>query len=663
MKLALYGQWEEVSGLIYTFPEKLSPEKSSELPEWAKSLFDPRYVRGVFKGDYCYAIWYNDNGYYYSCIKTNTDSRNGCIMLTLYAGKMVPMDGKQIATKIRMLLDYCLSKNNYTEIAYADVLIKAKEIEGLLTHRALPEVASSTSDKEMAYRLYRNEDELGLIMENPNQFAYASFKRVLVVEESAFGGEAVHSQSITQITEPIKKTYDIRSDSNDVVASKESVMESEMFSITYRKAGYADECVEVAAGRPSTYYTIDSNVINLKPASVVGINFMKEIILQVVDEETKSPIKKWSCRIDGSIRNDARDENADGSVSYRIDPNRPHKIVFFADGYEDKTLELAAGEHGLKTVRLHSSDDSVFVRLQLGKEEFSGSVRMKSNNKLYYPLKRLDEKNKVLQVKRGFFSRRNLVPILLVFAIAAAAGVLLGRVTKKMPGVVNNGNDSTLVAQLQERINSLNAQMDGMKEAEEQNAAIDAELFPLYGRALSLIYDKSSVNANSVKDILSEYASLLSGVEVDKNNLKTSLNGLIAQLNGVGVRSNGGNVNPSGGGVTHTKTEDEKKDEDLNYFATNKDIWDLSQIQSTDYKKFVGFIKKGDIRNLKGYDGCGKTHDYYNNANWEIICVKLGEFWRDNENNAENVEKMSAKIQTYIIGNHFKLKELANFLQ
>lgn len=660
MKLALYGQWNDVSGLIYTYPEILSTE---EFPEWAKSLFDPRHVRGMFKGDYCYALWYNGNGYYYSCIKTNTDSRNGYIMLTLYAGKMVPMDGKQFVVKMRMLLDYCLSKNNYTEIAYADVLIKAKEIEGLLTQRALPEVASSTPDKEMAYRLYRNEDELGLIMENPNQFAYASFKRVLVVEESAFGGEAVHSQSITQITEPIKKTYDIRSDSNDVVASKESAMEGEMFSITYRKAGYADECVEVAAGKSSKYYTIDGNVINLKPASVVGINFMKEIILQVVDEETKSPIKKWSCKIDGSTRNDMRVENADGSVSYRIDPNRPHKIVFFADGYEDKTLELATGEHGLKTVRLHSSDDSVFVRLQLGKEEYSGSVRMKSNNKLYKPLKRLDEKNKVLQVKRGFFSRRNLVPILLVFAIAAAAGVLLGRVTKKMPGVVNNGNDSTLVAQLQERINSLNAQMDDMKEAEEQNAAIDAELFPLYGRALSLIYDKSSVNANSVKDILSEYASLLSGVEVDKNNLKTSLNGLIAQLNGVGIRSNGGNVNPSGGGVTHTKTEDEKKAEDLNYFATNKDIWDLSKIQSTDYKKFVGFIKKGDIRNLKGYDGSGKTHDYYNNANWEIICVKLGEFWRDNENNAENVEKMSAKIQTYIIGNHFKLKELANFLQ
>lgn len=659
MKLALNGQWKEMSGLIYTYPEKVS-----DVPDWAKSLFDPRKVRGLVKGDYCYALWHNDNGYYYVCIKTNTDSRSGCVMLALCAENKVPLDGKLMAGKMRSLLDFCLSKNEVADITFVDISIKAKEIEDILTHRMHSVVTASDSDK-MAYRLYRNEDDLGLILENPNQLAYSNYKCIVVVEESSFDGDAMLTQSITQITEPIKKTYDIRSDSNDVVASKESVMEGEMFSITYKKAGYADECVEVAAGRSSNYYTIDGNVINLKPASVVGINFLKEIILQVVDEDTNSPIKKWSCKIDGSIRNDARIENADGSVSYRIEPNRPHKIVFFADGYEDKTLELAPGEHGLKTVRLHSSYDSVFVRLQLGKKEYSGNVLMKLNNNLYYPLKRLDEKNKVLQVKRGFFSRRNLVPILLVFAIAAAVGVLLGRVTKKMPEVDNNGNDSTSLVQLQERINSLNAQIDGMKEAEEQNAAIDAELLPLYGEALSLIYDKISVNAISVKDILSksEYASLLNGIEVDKNKLKTNLNELIGQLNGVVARNNSGNIIPGGGGVTHTKTEDEKKAEDLAYFATNKDTWDLSKLQSNAYgKKFAGFIKNASIINLVEYTG-NSGKNYYNNENWKTICEELNAFWNANQNNKEKVDSMTATIQTYVMGNVFDLKGLANFLK
>lgn len=608
MKLALNGQWKEMSGLIYTYPEKVS-----DVPDWAKSLFDPRKVRGLVKGDYCYALWHNDNGYYYVCIKTNTDSRSGCVMLALCAENKVPLDGKLMAGKMRSLLDFCLSKNEVADMTFVDISIKAKEIEDILTHRMHSTVTASESDK-MAYRLYRNEDDLGLILENPNQLAYSNYKCIVVVEESSFDGDAMLTQSFTHITEPIMKTYDIRSDSNDVVASKESVMEGEKFSITYRKAGFADECREDMAGRSSKYYTIDGNVINLKSASAVGINFMREIILQVVDEETNSPIKKWSCKIDGSIKNDAKVENTDGSVSYRIDPNRPHKIVFFADGYEDKTLELAAGEHGLKTVRLHSSDDSVFVRLQLGKEEFSGSVRMKSNNKLYYPLKRLDEKNKVLQVKRGFFSRRNLVPILLVFAIAAAVGVLLGRVTKKMPMPedVNNGNDSTLVAQLQERVNSLNAQIDGMKKAEEQNAAIDAELLPLYGKALSLIYDKSSTNAINVKDILikPEYASLLSGVEVDKNNLKTSLNGLIGQLNGVAARSNGGGNN---GG--------EKNDDVALKEHLQGNVWDLDFLKNKGARNLVRKIESKDIPTLCSGVGVFKTA-VEQNETWRNIVEK-----------------------------------------
>lgn len=658
MKLALYGQWEDVSGLIYTFPEK-----TSDLPEWAKSLFDPRNVRGIFKGDYCYALWYNNNGYYYSCIKTNTDSRNGCVMLTILAGKMVPLDGKLMVEKMRMLLDYCLSKNNYADIAYADILFKAKEIESLFTYRALMENESSMPDKEMAYRLYNNDDDLALIMENPNQHSYANYKRVLVIDKSAWGGESVNSPTITQITCPVKKTYDIRFDSNDIVVNKESVMDGETFSITYRKTGFADECVNVVVGKQNDYYHIDGNIINLKSASDVGINFKKEIILRVVDEETHNTIKTWSYKIDDNIKNN-NVEDADEIVSIKLAPDSQHKITVSAEGYENNTLELAAGEHGLKTVRLHSSDDSVFVRLQLGKEEYSGSVRMKSNNKLYYPLKRLDEKNKVLQVKRGFFSRRNLLPILLVFAIAAAAGVLLGRVTKKAPKVVNNGNDSTMVAQLQESVNRLNAQINDLTEKQENNAAIDAELLPLYGKTFSLINEKSTVNAISVKDILSkpEFAGLLSGVESDKNNLKTSLNGLISQLNGVVARNNG-STNSGGAGGTHAKTEEEKKAEDLNYFATNKETWDLSQLQSNAYgNKFAGFIKDASIINLVGYTG-NSDKNYYNNANWKTICEKLNEFWNANQNNKEKVDSMKAIIQTYVRENVFDLQELANFLK
>lgn len=656
MKLALYGQWEEVSGLIYTFPEKLSPEKSSELPEWAKSLFDPRYVRGIFKGDYCYAVWYNDNGYYYSCIKTNTDSRNGCIMLTLFAGKMVPMDGKQMAAKMRLLLDYCLSKSNYTEIAYVDVSIKAKEIEGLLTQRALPEVASSTSDKEMAYRLYRNEDELGLIMENPNQFAYASFKRVLVLEESSFVGEAVHSQSIEQITDPIKKTYDIRSDSNDVVASKESVMEGEMFSITYRKAGYADEYVEVAAGRSTKYYTIDSNVINLKSSSEAGINFMKVIILQVVDEETNSPIKKWSCKIDGSIRNDARVENADGSVSYRIEPNRAHKIVFIADGYEEKTLELAAGEHGMKTMRLHSSDNSVVVRLQVGKEVCSGSVRMKSNNKLYYPLKRLDEKDKVLQVKRPFFSRRNLVPIIAL----SLASLLLGGAIGKF---VIKGNktqtfntptvDSTAYVELQKELELKNNELNNANQENEFNKGGLSK----YGVIMTSVKEKVKKNPDAVYAVLdkNEYKGLLEGNVTDLNvfdQICTELNNIKAEK-----------ANGDGSGGTDNYPRESNSNSTNNVDDLFKGfVWDLNAISATGKEgtTFAEKIRSNDISTLSSNKGIYKKA-VDQNQTWESIIKRVNK--DDFDLNKKNLFGSVVKEELDSNNNKINLKNIWEQIQ
>ena len=599
MKLALYGQWEEISGLIYTFPEKLSPEQSSELPGWSKSLFDPRYVRGIFKGDYCYALWYNGNGYYYSCIKTNTDSRNGCVMLTLCAGDKVPLDGKVLVEKMRMLLDYCLSKSNYKEINYVEVQIRAKEIESLLMHKSLLENAFSTPDKEMAYRLYGNDDELGLVMENPNQTSYAGYKRILIIEESKFGGDAVLSQSITQITVPVRKNYYIRSDSNDVVASKDALMEGETFTITYKKSGYADECVNVVAGKTSGYYNVEGSVINLKPASAVGINFKREIVIQVFDEENNAVVKNCSCKIDGRFCNDAV-ANANGSVSLHIDAGKSHKITVSADGYENKELEIAVGEYGRKTVRLHSADEAILVKLKMGKKLYSDRVKLKSNNELYYPLKRMEEKRETLQVKRPFFSLRNLLPILLVFVIAATAGLFTGRGIWKKDFSCDSINDTVVVlndsiSKLNDSISKLNysiSQFQNLKDTERES------------------------RPSATRD-----------VDTGKNN-------------------NG------------SKTEGELEKEDLEYFAQHKDKWDLGQLKSTNYKKLANYIITADINQMISYNSkiCNQ------NENWKNICSNLSVFWDANKDDRTLVEKVKNSINECIDNNTFNLKDLLDKL-
>lgn len=611
MKLALYGQWEDVSGLIYTFPEK-----TSDLPEWAKSLFDPRNVRGIFKGDYCYALWYNNNGYYYSCIKTNTDSRNGCVMLTILAGKMVPLDGKLMVEKMRMLLDYCLSKNNYADIAYADILFKAKEIESLFTYRALMENESSMPDKEMAYRLYNNDDDLALIMENPNQHSYANYKRVLVIDKSAWGGESVNSPTITQITCPVKKTYDIRFDSNDIVVNKESVMDGETFSITYRKTGFADECVNVVVGKQNDYYHIDGNIINLKSASDVGINFKKEIKLRVVDEETHNTIKTWSYKIDDNIKNN-NVEDADEIVSIKLAPDSQHKITVSAEGYENNTLELAKGEFGQKQISLRPLDNLVFVRLQLGKEKYCDSVRMKSNNKLFYPLKRLDDKHKVLQVKLPFFSRRNRVSILVLFLISFLLGGFVSSIAFKDKEPQQQQGEMVAIVEYNARCterdslrNELNSVKKILQNTDSTNSNLES-LLKQYGNILTTIKEKISVNSNEVVKILknADYKKLLEGTEKDI----TRFNDMVSKLKNIK------NTQLSNGNG-ETKSQDNNIESLL-----QSNIWKLNEIKKCgeQWSSFVDKITVSkDIETL-----CTSNSDVYktareNNETWKQIMLK-----------------------------------------
>lgn len=623
MKLALNGQWKELSGLIYTYPDKISG-----IPEWAISLPDPRNVRGLFKGDYCYALWYNSNGYYYACTKTNTDSRNGCVMLTLFAEKNVPLDGKKLAEKMRLLLDYCLSKNDVSEIAYVDFSIRAKEIEGLLVTRKLPKEMSSPQDNDMAYRLYSNEDELGLILENPNQPNYVGYKRVLLIDGQQFVGEALNAQSITKITEAVKKTYDIRRDSNDVSANKESVMDGETFTITYRKQGFIDSPIEVVAGKVSPYYTIDGNVINLRSAEEAGVVFRREVVLQVFDEETNRPIKEWSCKIDGGEWIVVQKEDAAKGIRLPLEPNKSYKLVATAEGYEAKSVEIASGDYGIKKIHLHSLDESVFVRLQIGEKEYSDSVRMKSNNMLYYPLKRLDQNNRVLQVKRPFFSRRNLVPIISLFILSLLIGGVLGRF------VIKGGKADTTTATIdtpeyKKLQDDYNATVEQLRKVSDEKKILSL-LIGKYASTLKFVKDNIQTNQEVVNETLNNpnYNNLLEGTEKDT----TVFNAIITELTNRTKENNSNNNNGNSGNNSNNSNSAAAQLQEL--FSNNE--WKLDVISGlnlSDNDKgeiFVNKIRSGDINTL--HNGKGVYKIARDNNTWKEILDQACQLTDDKKN-------------------------------
>ena len=661
MKLALNGQWNDVSGVIYTYPEKYT---GAGVPDWAQSLPDPREVRGLYNGDYCFTIWYNSNGFYFGCTKTNTDARNGCVMLALCTGETVPSKGKLFAEKMKALLDYCLEKNDASEIGFVDVSNKVDDIDSLMTHQALPADAFSkkpTKDLALAYRSYNNENELGLILENPYQPDCVDYKRVLLLSESCISLDSAFAQTATHIVGSIKKTYDIRSDSDDAQPSVTTVMDGERFTICYRKSGFADKTVDVWAGKSSPYCTIDGNVIRIKSAFVAGIDFMKEVVLHVVDSETQQPITKWRYRLDGGKEIIVNvDEQA-----IPLSPSGNHKIVVSSEGYVDRNVNIGPDDYGIKTLRLDPTDEPVFVKLQVEKKPpVEDVIRLKPNNRLYEPLKKLQKKT--LQEKRSFFSLHNLVPILVVFVLAALAGAYLGRITKKDPAPIS-GSDSSLVAEN----DSLKKQIENLRSTQNSDAALDAELISCYGKVIALIKEKNEVDPSAVKSIISSYQG---GLEAsDKEQLRSTLEALCKELGNVsqqqqsgGGNSGKGNVIP-GGNVKDTptskKTESQLKEEDWEYFRNNLDSWDLDKLQSQTYKKFALHIKKAEIKNMIDYNGQGVSQNYYNNANWETICMKLEGFWKENKNNDGEINSMQEKIKEYVKDNKFDLKRLAEYLK
>lgn len=623
MKLALNGQWKDISGPIYTYPEKLSG-----IPDWLASVFDPRNARGLFKASYCYAVWYNNNGYYYSCIKTNTDARNGCVMLTLFAGKMVPSDGVALAEIMRSLLNYCLSKNDPSEIAFVDVSLKAAEIEKLLTPRDLPHdvTVPAAVDKKIAYRLYDNDAELGLFLGNPNQQKYASFKCVLAIEASSFNSDVLATQPLTRITEPIRKTYDIRSKAVDVVVNRLVVEEGSSFDIIYKKTGFIDVPVRVVAGQSCSCCSIEGNVINILSAEAARIIFKCEIVLKVVDEETKSAVKKITCKVDGKVQpNPTKDEEI-GYVHLQVDSTKPHNVMISAEGYQGKEFTFAAGERGHKTISLHSLDESVSVRLQLDKKVVSGFVRMKSNNKLYGPLKDVEKDDGTLQVKRPFFSRRNLVPIAVLALAALALGGVLGRFvlrgkTHEEPVVMT---DSTYG----------HTQDSLTKQLADTNNKEEALKLLLYGKTLVQISEVSGKHSKAVIDTLKseKYKVVLEG-KADEEQL----NSLIEALEKISGSSQKGNK--SGGGNTGDDSKLSKPVMDTLNQHLARNVWDLNYLSKTSKKALSNCIKNGDLNTLVKLSDVDKI-----NTNWKTLREKIVGIIKDQDKKKEFANYMKGKI-------------------
>ena len=309
--------------------------------------------------------------------------------------------------------------------------------------------------------------------------------------------------------------------------------------------------------------------------------------------------------------------------SFKVDPNIPHKITIKADGYEDKVIELPVGEYGLKKVCLISNAETVFVTLQMGKEKYSDCVKMKSSNKLFYPLKEIDSKNKILQVKPSLFSLRNMVLVFVLFLVCfllvrfACKGEIMSKqstTTTDTTEVTKDRDDSS------EQFQTLLKNNRKLINENEKNK----QLLSLYGQTLGLIKEKISINSGEVVDIIGkdEYKDIINGQEIDSSKLTQ----LYDKINNVNRQStNHNNVND---GVNRQSEEDIT----LEDYLKNNNNWDLNKIQryGKDAKNFVVKIESDshDFNTLMCVDSSvsGLYIQAQQNNVWLQIVVKAKKY-------------------------------------
>ena len=180
-KIALYGQADNDTKFVYTYPDRFNPSFVTEQDNWLKSVGDPRDAR-VFKTDRVYALWTNAYGNYYAVLVPNkSDTRNGYLILTLFVGRMEPLSGDVVVRMLDRLQHLIIIEGVRDSRQVAAVLA---EFEPLF--RPDPFAASRQDHLlQKAFRRYHNQAELELLLQYVHQADYVRYPRILMVPASA----------------------------------------------------------------------------------------------------------------------------------------------------------------------------------------------------------------------------------------------------------------------------------------------------------------------------------------------------------------------------------------------------------------------------------------------------------------------------------------------
>lgn len=376
----------------FTYPDVFNPARLSDKDEWLRAISDLRDDARKFKSEEVYAFWKNQNGNYYSIIiPDRKDTRDGRIMITVFTGKYLVTNGKQVITTLQRLKQLADGEPNRDYVARV-IGVFAE----YLKQNPYPAKNEATSN-EKAFRRYRTEQDLAEIFQFTEQAEYAAFRRLLIVPATSVPAQL--PAGYKEITSPIKHTYHINESMlpKGVKVSKSLLQDGDTLTITYYANGYTPKSENVRIdGKDNNLLRYDGVDITVYDSKIAGIILQRRIKLNFIAEgmQLRSLPKahiycnNQICQLDRDGYITLPHPIAQGTYKLRID----------AYGYRkyERNLEETELQRGQVDIHLIPEEKTVNIRLYVKGEIIKGNVSLKGNDPLYQYLREVENAHREL---------------------------------------------------------------------------------------------------------------------------------------------------------------------------------------------------------------------------------------------------------------------------
>ena len=317
IKVDLYGQFDDDTRHECTYPVKLASQYSfTEETVWAKSIVDPRGLHGKAckPGTECYVMWANQYGNYFSYITRNPrDSRGGMAMVTFFVSRNKVCDGRDILSSLRKLSDRLIVNGDYSYSGIEEDItnLRMSRSTHVIPQRAVAKDVSSTEPR-IGFKEYTDTKELEEIFTFIEQKEYSSYDKIILVKRE----DVKENIMVPRISSELIRYYTVENAAN-AFSDPSYVYDTQSFKVTYKKDNCDSQVVECHPPFVNNkIYTVDGNVITLKTAEEVNVQFTKTFYFS---------IRKT---------NDGRGYDEDKisiSVNGRIPDKRNRKLIRFTE--------------------------------------------------------------------------------------------------------------------------------------------------------------------------------------------------------------------------------------------------------------------------------------------------------------------------------------------